>query len=536
MGPITNGTSVSELLIFTGEAVAGDTVTVLNGTTVIGTAIANNLGVWTLTTSGLTNGTYNFTATATDATGTSAPSATSVVNVVPDVTAFSPVSDTQGTTIDNWPYVAQNANKAWSITNPDTHTLRFEMRGGDLWAASGSARSEVAGYPKMIPNGDVINISYQLKVEAGAAVPTTNQWVILGQLHGNDNAWQPSPAWPNFSIQLTGPNGLSGGDHLAVQADYAVQGVDTRPHALGTNGYLYVDPNSITRDHYYNVQVQMKLDNTSNGFLEVWLDGTQVVDYHGPLGYGGGTYWKEGIYRDQNDTYTMAADFKNLEVATAPAAPAIVSFSPDTGTIGDMATTASVITLTGKANANSQVTVFDGATQLGTATVDAHGAWNFTTPTLSSGTHGFTATDLDAHGAVSGVSSVFDVSVNASTTTPAVSSIVESPSSGDLNVGKTVTLTLNFSEAVTVAGGTPTLSLNDGGSATYTGGSGTSALSFSYTVAAGQNTAALAATAVNLNGATVKDGSGTAANLSLSGLTQTGPQIDTWSNTNPQIE
>ena len=35
----------------------------------------------------------------------------------------------------------------------------------------------------------------------------------------------------------------------------------------------------------------------------------------------------------------------------------------------------------------------------------------------------------------------------------------------------------------------PTLTLNDGGTATYTGGSGTSALTFSYTVAAGQNTA-----------------------------------------------
>ncbi len=65
----------------------------------------------------------------------------------------------------------------------------------------------------------------------------------------------------------------------------------------------------------------------------------------------------------------------------------------------------------------------------------------------------------------------------------------ESPASGDLNAGKTVTLTLNLSEAVTVAGGTPTLTLNDGGTATYTGGSGTSALTFSYTVAAGQNTA-----------------------------------------------
>ena len=109
---------------------------------------------------------------------------------------------------------------------------------------------------------------------------------------------------------------------------------------------------------------------------------------------------------------------------------------------------------------------------------------------------------------------------------PTPTSIVESPSTGDLNAG-TVTLTLNLSSAVTVAGGTPTLTLNDGGTATYTGGSGTSALTFSYTVGAGQNTSALAATAVNLNGATVTDGSGNAANFLLAGLTQTGPQIDT---------
>ena len=110
-----------------------------------------------------------------------------------------------------------------------------------------------------------------------------------------------------------------------------------------------------------------------------------------------------------------------------------------------------------------------------------------------------------------------------------ISSLVESPSSGDLDAGKTVTLTLDMSENVTVntTGGTPTLTLNDGSTATYKSGSGTSALVFSYTVAAGQNAAALAATAVNLNGATITDGSGNAANLSLTGLTQSGPQIDT---------
>ena len=44
------------------------------------------------------------------------------------------------------------------------------------------------------------------------------------------------------------------------------------------------------------------------------------------------------------------------------------------------------------------------------------------------------------------------------TTTPVISSIAESPSSGDLNAGKTVTYTIDMSENVTVstAGGTPT--------------------------------------------------------------------------------
>ena len=110
-----------------------------------------------------------------------------------------------------------------------------------------------------------------------------------------------------------------------------------------------------------------------------------------------------------------------------------------------------------------------------------------------------------------------------------MSSIAESPSSGDLNAGKTVTTSLTMSEVVTVntSGGTPTLTFNDGGTATYVSGSGTNTLTFSYTVAAGQNTPDLMVTAVSLNGATVQDGSGNAANFSLTGVTQGSPQIDT---------
>ena len=57
------------------------------------------------------------------------------------------------------------------------------------------------------------------------------------------------------------------------------------------------------------------------------------------------------------------------------------------------------------------------------------------------------------------------------TIAPTVPSVAASGSgidgggNGDLNAGHVVTLTVNMSEVVTVAGGVPTLSLNNGGTA-----------------------------------------------------------------------
>ena len=111
--------------------------------------------------------------------------------------------------------------------------------------------------------------------------------------------------------------------------------------------------------------------------------------------------------------------------------------------------------------------------------------------------------------------------VSIDTTTPSVSSVAAT--AGDYDAGKALTLTLNMSEAVNVTG-TPTLTLNDGGTASYTGGTGTSALTFSYTVGAGQNTAGLAVTGIT---GTIADLAGNA--LSTANLPETfaGVSIDT---------
>ena len=102
-----------------------------------------------------------------------------------------------------------------------------------------------------------------------------------------------------------------------------------------------------------------------------------------------------------------------------------------------------------------------------------------------------------------------------------VSSILASPSTGDLGPGKKVVFSVDMSEPVKVSGGTPYLSLNDGGKATYTSGSGTNVLTFTYTVGAlgsGQNVSALAVTGFNLNGATVYDSGIVADTADLSGV------------------
>ena len=104
---------------------------------------------------------------------------------------------------------------------------------------------------------------------------------------------------------------------------------------------------------------------------------------------------------------------------------------------------------------------------------------------------------------------------------PTVTSVAESPSSGIVNAGKVVVITVDLSAAVTVAGGTPMLMLNDGGTASYTSGSGTNALTFDYTVLAGQNTNDLQISSINLNGATVTGSAGT--NADFSNLTSVTP-------------
>lgn len=123
----------------------------------------------------------------------------------------------------------------------------------------------------------------------------------------------------------------------------------------------------------------------------------------------------------------------------APAAPKIVSFTPDTGSVGDKVTDASRLTLSGTAEAGSIVKVFDGSTQIGTAKASAGGAWTLATAKLSNGSHNFTAKATDVAGNTSLPSSLLRVTVSATssppvTTPPVTPAPVTSPPTAGANL------------------------------------------------------------------------------------------------------
>jgi hypothetical protein len=228
---------------------------------------------------------------------------------------------------------------------------------------------------------------------------------------------------------------------------------------------------------------------------------------------------------------TATATGTILNDDTAPAAVATVTaLSADTGIAGDFITSTAAQTVSGTftgtlGNGETIQVSADGGTTWLTATTPAAGTWSASGVTLTAGGTALSVRTIDTAGNITARTSH---SYTLDTTAPAVSSVAATAASTDIGAGEVVTLTVNFSEAVTVAGGTPTLSLDDGGTATYVSGSGDTALRFNYTVSAGQNSPAPTVMAAALNGATILDGAGNPASLSGVAITPSGaPQIDT---------
>jgi len=155
-------------------------------------------------------------------------------------------------------------------------------------------------------------------------------------------------------------------------------------------------------------------NDSSNGDLGDWYgSGAPGADM-------GNDYGLPGVIMPFSAVDLLEMQALGWTTATGPAAPTIASFTPDTGVANDGITSSTALTLSGTAVANSTVNVYDGATLLGTATANASGAWTYTTGTLNSGAHSFTATDT-VSGSTSAASAAYNITID--TTAPIAPSI-----------------------------------------------------------------------------------------------------------------
>ena len=159
--------------------------------------------------------------------------------------------------------------------------------------------------------------------------------------------------------------------------------------------------------------------------------GTNTAVYSGPSSAYQQTHNADGSWTitdlrtgspDGTDTLTniQLLQFSDTTVTigtVAPppvvAAPIITSFSPDSASVGDGITNANILTLTGTAQANCTIKVYDGVALLGSVTANSSGAWSYTTTAaLLDGSHSLTATATDSSNNISAPSSVTSVIVD----------------------------------------------------------------------------------------------------------------------------
>jgi hypothetical protein len=141
----------------------------------------------------------------------------------------------------------------------------------------------------------------------------------------------------------------------------------------------------------------------------------------------------------------------------APNAPTMAVYSPDGKAVGGT-TTADDLILTGTAEANSTVSIFDGGKQIGTTTAGGNGLWSLDTGHLADGNHSFTSKASDAAGNPSMASAVKGVMVDAPASAVEITNVYE-------NSGHIVTIkgTAGAYSQIKIYDGTKSVGTVDGG-------------------------------------------------------------------------
>ena len=405
-GIVGDGITNDSTLTLDGTAAANSTVQVYDGATLLGSTTANSSGAWSYTTGTLSNGAHSFTAATSsttssfsgfpDASTTGVPPGTSlttaplnsdgdfassyagqiidglnvhgtiVVNhpgvIIRNCEANLIITFADNTTIEDCTIVGNNGSSGISIVFADNTTVqRCDISGVEngIWLEANNCLIQDNYLHDFIPYDPIRDPhSDGLQIPGGSGV--SNNLI----LHNN------------FDLALASDPNADNGVNACITMTGATN-VDIVNNRLNGGGYTI----------YFDGAGSPGCDVTNNVFVG-HVYGAVVGEAAGAQTYNGNVYGDTAVNTSPPPAVTSAPLVVRVDT-TAPTAPTIATPTNDAN---------GGLNLTGTAEANSVVKVYDGATLLGTATANSSGVWGYTTGTLATGSHSLTARATDAAG------------------------------------------------------------------------------------------------------------------------------------------
>lgn len=413
--PVANGGLTNDARpTLTGTAEAGATVTIYDNGVQIGTAVATG-GAWSFTPSTpLADGPHNLTFSATDAVGNaSAQTGGYTINVdatAPVAPAITSIEDDVGT-----------VTGPVTGTNP-TNDTRPTLNG------TAEANATVSIY-----DGTTLVGTVTADANGNWTLPQTSTTLTEGA--------------HNFTATATDAAG-----NTSVASPIITINVDLTPPPAPTGLAVITNGTQVTGTAEAGSTVTI---TSSTGTVL----GTAVADGSGsfsatitPPQTAGESLIVFATDKAGNAGITTSVI---APITTIPNAPVIANIDDNVGTVTGNLTNGNTTddttpTLSGTAQPNTTITLYNNGVLMGTVTANASGNWSFTTPVLSEGPHAFTATASNGSGTSPiSTSTTVIVDLTAPTAPTGTFNADGSVLTGSAEAGSTVTIRLADNSTVT---------------------------------------------------------------------------------------
>ena len=471
---------------FVGTATGHATITLLDGTIVVGSTVADAAGAWSITTSPLAVRQHIIKATATDLAGNVSAASSGLVVTID-------AEDTTAPDAPTTPNLSSGSDKGRLSTDNITNTAVSRFIG------SAEPASTVTLY-----DGVTVVGTGQVGASGTWIVDTS---VLSDGVHAISATATDRKA--NVSVRSAALN---------VTIDTVTPTAPTRPDLTATSddGVSSTDNiTTVTTPTFTGKAEALALITLLDGATVV---GTSVADAAGiwsvtttPLAFRAHSIRATatdvaGNVSVASSSLSVTIDVEDTTAPDAPTTPYLSSSSDHGRSNTDDITNAAVARFHGKAEPGATVTLYDGVTIVGTGRVGASGSWIVDSRVLSDGNHAISATATDRKGNVSVRSAALTVTID--TMAPLTPGVPDMIAASDTGVSDTDNITGDTTPTFSgMSEGNALITLFDGATAlqsTIANGSGAWSVT-SGAMAAGSH--ALTAKATDMAG-NVSAGSG----------------------------